>query len=143
MAAPILLVLGAGNDEFLSFAPHGAGRNMSRTALKRGFPDEESRRRAIEESTAGIDVRWFCGKPDLSETPMAYKNAEQVRAQIEQFGLATVVAGIQPLGCIMAGESKVPPWKRKEEELTPKQKRQLAHRAERRRIRQDLRGEEL
>jgi len=74
---------------------------------------------------------------------MAYKNAEQVRAQIEQFGLATVVAGIQPLGCIMAGESKVPPWKRKEEELTPKQKRQLAHRAERRRIRQDLRGEEL
>ena len=38
MAAPILMVLGKDNDEYLSFAPHGAGRNMSRTALKRLFP---------------------------------------------------------------------------------------------------------
>jgi RNA-splicing ligase RtcB len=141
MAAPILMVLGKDNDEFLSFAPHGAGRNISRTALKRKFPDPESRRRSIEASTEGIDVRWFCGGPDLGETPVAYKNAAQVRAQIERFGLAEVVAEIQPLGCIMAGDSGVSWRKRKEEELTPKQKRQIQHRAERRRTRRDLREE--
>lgn len=141
MAAPILMVLGKDNDEFLSFAPHGAGRNISRTALKRKFPDPEMRRRSIEASTEGLDVRWFCGGPDLSETPVAYKNAEQVKAQIEQFGLAEVVAEIEPRGCIMAGDSGVS-WRRlKEEELTPKQKRQMKHRAERRRTRQDLRDD--
>ncbi|HUF62598.1 MAG TPA: RtcB family protein [Verrucomicrobiales bacterium] len=142
MAAPILIVLGGNNDEFLSFAPHGAGRNVSRTALKRRFPDEASRLRTIAESTEGIDVRWFCGQPDLSETPVAYKDAEDVRAQIEQFGLAEVVAEIRPLGCIMAGEYEGPaPWMRREEELTPKQKRQMEHRAGRRRNRRELRGE--
>ena len=84
-------------------------------------------------------MRWFCGGPDLSGTPIAYKNAEQVKAQIEQFGLAEVVAEIQPLGCIMAGDSGVSWRKRKEEELTPKQKRQIQHRADRRKNRQDLR----
>src|SRR5690606_4011533 len=105
MAEPILLVLGADREEFLSFAPHGAGRNMSRTALKRKYPDEASRRAAIERGTDGIDVRWYCGQPDISETPVAYKDAESVRSQIREFGLAEIVAEIRPLGCIMAGDS--------------------------------------
>lgn len=142
MAEPILVVLGSDNEEFLSFAPHGAGRNLSRTALKRKFPGDESKLRAIEDGTRGIDVRWFCGGPDLSETPVAYKNADQVKDQIQRFGLADVVAEIQPLGCIMAGDTGPALWKkRKEEELTPKQKRQIQHRAERRRIKQELGGE--
>lgn len=141
MAEPILMVLGKDNDEFLSFAPHGAGRNVSRTAIKRQFPDAESRQRSIDASTEGIDVRWFCGGADLSETPVAYKNADQVKAQIEQFGLAEVVAEIQPLGCIMAGDSGINWRKKKEEELTPKQKRQIEHRADRRKNRQHLRDE--
>ena len=137
MAEPILLVLGADHDEFLSFAPHGAGRNVSRTALRKRFRDEAARRHAIESSTDGIDVRWFCGKPDLGETPIAYKNAESVKAQIARFGLAEIVTEIQPLGCLMAGD--VPkPWLSREQELTPKQLRQIQHRAERRRSRQDL-----
>ncbi len=139
MAEPILMVLGADQEEFLSFAPHGAGRNMSRTALRKQFRDEASRRHAIEKGTDGLDVRWFCGKPDLSETPVAYKNARSVKAQIAHFGLAEVVAEIRPLGCIMAGD--VPkPWLR-EKELTPKQIRQIAHRKERRRTRQQLSDE--
>ena len=140
MAEPILLVLGGDREEFLSFAPHGAGRNLSRTAMKRQFPDEASRRHAIERSTDGIDVRWFCGRPDLSETPLAYKNAAQVKAQIRDFGLAEVVAEIRPLGCIMAGDAGRS-WRNREEELTPKQKRQIEHRAERRRVHRDLRDE--
>ena len=51
--------------------------------MKRQFPDEAAKQRSIEESTEGIDVRWFCGGADLSETPIAYKNAEQVKEQIE------------------------------------------------------------
>ncbi len=138
MAEPILLVLGGDRDEFLSFAPHGAGRNLSRTALKRQFPDEASRRHEIERSTDGLDIRWYCGKPDLSETPVAYKDAASVKAQIREFGLAEVVAEIRPLGCIMAGDLPKP-WLSREEELSPKQKRQIQHRKERRRVNQEMR----
>lgn len=140
MAEPILLVLGSDQEEFLSFAPHGAGRNMSRTALKKSFPTEASRRHALEKGTDGIDVRWFCGNPDLSETPVAYKNAAAVRDQINHFGLAEVVAEISPLGCIMAGDLPKP-WLGREKEMTPKQKRQIQHRKERRKSRQQLQDE--
>ena len=134
MAEPILLVLGNDREEFLSFAPHGAGRNLSRTALKKQFRSADQRRHLIEHHTRNIDVRWFNGKPDLSETPIAYKNADQIKAQIREFDLATIVAEIKPLGCIMAGGNK----RRDEEELTPKQIRQIGHRKERRRVKQDL-----
>ena len=86
-----------------------------------------------------MDIRWYNGKADLSESPVAYKPAEQVKAQIKEFGLADVVAEITPLGCIMAGEGATPPWKR-EKELTPKQKRQIEHRADRRKTRQKYRN---
>ncbi|HEX2750870.1 MAG TPA: RtcB family protein [Verrucomicrobiales bacterium] len=145
MAAPILMVLGKDNAEYLSFAPHGAGRNLSRTALVRPYRDRDGqldeRRIAdtVKSATTGLDIRWFCGKPDLSESPMGYKPAAQVKAQIQQFGLADVVAEIQPLGCIMAGDAGPRPWQRLKEELTPKQKRQIEHRADRRTLKQHLR----
>lgn len=144
MGAPILVTLGRDNDEYLGFAPHGAGRNLSRTALKRaylgrdGFNDQARIDRIVDENTRGLDIRWFNGKADLSESPVAYKPAEQVKAQIEEFGLADVVAEIEPLGCIMAGDGGPAPWK-KEKELTPKQKRQIVHRSERRKNRQKFR----
>ena len=140
MAEPILIVLGKDNEEYLSFAPHGAGRNLSRTALRKQHPAADHRKNLIEHHTRNIDVRWFNGEPDLSETPIAYKNAEEIRQQIKHFRLADIVGEIQPLGCIMAGQSKTPPWKRDEEELTPKQKRQIQHRAERRTVKQNLRN---
>lgn len=138
MSEPILMVLGSDNEEFLSFAPHGAGRNVSRTKLMRRYPDAATRKNVLEHHTQGVDVRWFCGQPDLSESPVAYKNAAQVRAQIKHFGLAKVVAEIRPLGCIMAGNSGRSWREKKEEELTPKQKRQMKHRADRRGMKQDL-----
>jgi len=144
MAEPILIVLGKDNPDCLSFAPHGAGRNLSRTALKKRFyaetrsNDPKAIELAIDNATKGLDIRWYCGKPDLSESPIAYKNADQVKAQIEQFDLAEIVAEIQPLGCIMAGEDEIPWWKRKKERLTPKQKRQIEHRADRRTEKQQL-----
>lgn len=153
MAAPILVTLGRDNEEFLSFAPHGAGRNQSRTATMREFrksngdTDEKAVARAVAAATQGLDIRWYYGKPDLSESPVGYKPADQVRSQIERFGLADIAAEITPLGCIMAGDSGPAPWMRRKEELTPKQKRQMEHRADRRKDRQKIRkwedGEEL
>lgn len=143
MSAPILLVLGKDNDEFLSFAPHGAGRNLSRKASLRPFLNAEGRLETkvldqkVAEQTQDISVRWWHGKADLSETPLAYKPAAQVKEQIAIFGLAEVVAEIRPLGCIMAGDAGPRPWER-EKDLTPKQKRQIEHRADRRKTRQQL-----
>jgi tRNA-splicing ligase RtcB len=139
MAEPVLIVLGGDNADFLSFAPHGAGRNLSRTALRRQFHDESHRQETIRRTTQGLDIRWFCGKPDLSETPVAYKNAGRIREQIARFGLARIIGEIQPLGCIMAGATTS--WRAREDELTPKQIRQIAHRSERRRVKQDLSDE--
>ena len=112
MASPILLTLGRDREEFCSFSPHGAGRNISRTALLKevglhGLPPDQyliRSRELLERQTEGLDIRFFFDRPDVSETPMAYKPAEQVRAQIERFGLCEIIAEIQPLGCIMAGD---------------------------------------
>ena len=138
MAAPILVTLGRDNDDYLSFCPHGAGRNRSRTATMKRFRDPAAAAAAIAEGTRGIEARWFYGKPDLTETPIGYKPAEQVRAQIEKFALADIVAEIAPLGSLMAGDSGPAPWKRRDEILSPKQLRQIEHRATRRKTRQQL-----
>mgnify|MGYP003346008293 CR=1 FL=1 len=47
-------------------------------------------------------MRFFYDRPDVSESPIAYKSADQVRAQIERFGLADVIGLIMPKGSIMA-----------------------------------------
>jgi len=66
-----------------------------------------------------------------------------VREQIEKFELADVVAEVTPLGCIMAGDAGARPWERKDH-LSPKQKRQIEHRAEGRKSRHSMRNwEEL
>jgi tRNA-splicing ligase RtcB (3'-phosphate/5'-hydroxy nucleic acid ligase) len=120
MAEPILLTLGRDKKEFASFSPHGAGRNKSRTALLKelglhGLPEAQflkQSRVAMDKQTSGLDVRFFFDRPDVSESPIAYKNANQVRAQIEHFGLADVVGLIQPKGSIMAGDYDKP-WMKK------------------------------
>ena len=118
MAREILLVLGADNADYLSFCPHGAGRNLSRTAMLRPYKDADGEieparvKEVLASVTEGLDVRWFNGAPDLSESPLGYKDATKVKAQIARFGLATVVGEIQPRGCIMAGEAPEPHWQR-------------------------------
>src|SRR5262249_32913162 len=101
------------------FAPHGAGRNFSRTAyLKRHAGRTEEQ--VAAEQTTGIDARFFCGVPDLSELPGAYKNAAAVRAQIAQFGLAEIVDTIEQIGCSMAGDwQRDAPWRRKRQGRKP------------------------
>jgi tRNA-splicing ligase RtcB (3'-phosphate/5'-hydroxy nucleic acid ligase) len=104
MAEPVLILKHRDNKQALGFAPHGAGRNMGRKAfLRENQP----------EMPAGIDARFYCGKPDLSELPQAYKNAASVRSQIATYGLGEVVDEVMPYGSIMAGDWEAnAPWRK-------------------------------
>lgn len=105
MAEPILLARHRDHAGSLGFAPHGAGRNMSRSAYMR---------ENTPSLPEGIDVRFFCGRVDLSELPGAYKNAASVRAQIAKYDLAKVYDTVEPYGSIMAGDWEADaPWRKK------------------------------
>ena len=112
MSEPVLIVEGKTTTANLGFAPHGAGRNVSRTQhrkSKAGTFEE-----IFEEETKGLDVRFFSNEIDITELPSAYKNAKTVRNQMEEFGLGEVIDEVMPYGCIMAGDwQKNAPWKRK------------------------------
>lgn len=135
MAQPVLLIEGERNAQNLGFAPHGAGRNMSRTKHrkmvatdffmpgttieKQDLYSEIMTHEVFLRETQGIDARFFSGEIDITELPSAYKNAESVRTQMEAMGLARVVDEIQPFGCIMAGDwEKNAPWRKNKRSLT-------------------------
>lgn len=113
MSEPVLVVKGKTSDNNLGFAPHGAGRNVSRSQHRKSNLD-----RTIEEifatETNGLDVRFYSKNIDITELPSAYKNAENVQNQMEEFGLGKVVDKILPYGCIMAGDwQKDAPWRKR------------------------------
>lgn len=113
MAEPVLLIRGAVSDRNLGFAPHGAGRNLSRTAHKRAQAGR-TEAEIFADETRGLDVRFFSGNTDISELPSAYKPAATVRAQMAAFELAEVVDEIRPYGSIMAGDwERDAPWRKK------------------------------
>jgi len=111
MSEPVLIVTGKTTANNLGFAPHGAGRNMSRTQHKKTkteFTNEE----VFALETEGLDVRFYSNEIDVSELPSAYKSAGNVRAQMEEFGLGEVIDEVMPYGCIMAGDfQKNAPWR--------------------------------
>ncbi|MEO0472805.1 MAG: RtcB family protein [Bacteroidota bacterium] len=111
MREPVLIVKGKTTESNLGFAPHGAGRNVSRSQHKRSKADR-SQEEIFAEETEGIDVRFFSGNIDISELPSAYKNAQTVQKQMKEFRLGEVVDEILPYGCIMAGDwEKDAPWR--------------------------------
>jgi tRNA-splicing ligase RtcB len=120
MAEPILIVEGDTTANNLGFAPHGAGRNLSRTRHKYSKADK-TREEWFAEETQGIDARFFFHEIDISELPSAYKNAAEVKRQISEFKLARTVDEIRPYGCIMAGDwEKHAPWRVKKQEKAAK-----------------------
>ncbi len=106
MGSSSYIVKGKGNPESFMSCSHGAGRNMSRTAACAKFTVEECNR-AME----GIVFdRWNKLKKrnrkkqiqknllDLSETPLAYKNIDEViQAEID---LIEPVVKLSPLGVV-------------------------------------------
>ncbi|MDO4229344.1 MAG: RtcB family protein [Capnocytophaga sp.] len=112
MAEPVLIVKGTTNERNIGFAPHGAGRNFSRGEHRRSKA-HQTIEEVFAEETAGLDVRFFSGEIDISELPSAYKNAENVRKQIAEYGLCEIVDEVLPYGCIMAGDvEKNAPWRK-------------------------------
>lgn len=113
MAEPVLIVEGETNENNLGFAPHGAGRNVSRTQHKRSN-EHMTIEELFRKETEGLDVRFFSNNIDISELPSAYKNAANVRTQMQEFHLGKVIDEVIPYGSIMAGDFGVnAPWRRK------------------------------
>jgi tRNA-splicing ligase RtcB len=113
MREPVLIVKGATTATNLGFAPHGAGRNVSRSAHIRS-QGGRSVDAIFAEETAGLDVRFYAKHIDISELPSAYKDAQSVQKQMREFGLGEVVDEIEPYGCIMAGDWQADaPWRKK------------------------------
>lgn len=111
MSEPVLIVRGKTTANNLGFAPHGAGRNISRGRHKKNKADKTFEQLFTEE-TQGLDVRFFSNNIDISELPSAYKNAGMVKRQMQEFGLGEVLDEIMPYGCIMAGDWEIDaPWK--------------------------------
>ncbi|WP_173427053.1 RtcB family protein [Kordia jejudonensis] len=112
MSEPVLIVEGNTTASNLGFAPHGAGRNVSRTQHRKSKTG--TIQDIFNEETKGLDVRFFSKEIDITELPSAYKNAATVRNQMEHFGLGKIIDEVMPYGCIMAGDvGKNAPWKRR------------------------------
>lgn len=110
MSEPVLIVEGKTTENNLGFAPHGAGRNVSRTQHRKSKTGTVNE--IFEKETKGLDIRFFSNEIDITELPSAYKNAATVRNQMEDFGLGKVIDEVLPYGCIMAGNwQKNAPWK--------------------------------
>ncbi|OQP45264.1 RNA-splicing ligase RtcB [Niastella yeongjuensis] len=113
MSMPVLIVKGQTTESNLGFAPHGAGRNVSRKAHKRTKAGKTIEQ-VFAEETQGLDIRFFSNNIDVSELPSAYKDAHSVKRQMQEFGLGEVVDEIMPYGCIMAGDWEIDaPWRKK------------------------------
>lgn len=111
MREPILIVKGQSTNSNLGFAPHGAGRNISRSQHKKNHA-HKTIAQIFKEETKGLDIRFYSKHIDISELPSAYKNAQLLKQQMKEFNLGEIVEEILPYGCIMAGDWQVDaPWK--------------------------------
>jgi tRNA-splicing ligase RtcB len=76
---------------------HGAGRLLSRTAVRKGR-DARTEQHKLEER--GILVRSETRDGLLEELPEAYKNVDEVIEVVHNAGLARKVARLRPMGVI-------------------------------------------
>lgn len=91
MGARSYIVRGKGNAESFCFSAHGAGRRMSRTAVKKHFTEAD-----LEAQTAGVIGRKDKGV--LDEIPGAYKDIDQVMAN--QRDLTEIVYPLKQVVCV-------------------------------------------
>ena len=84
-----LICIGKGNEDWNCSAPHGAGRLFSRNTAKTTFTVEQ-----FKESMQGI-FSTCVGDSTLDESPMAYKNMDDIVNNITP--TATIVKVIKPL----------------------------------------------
>jgi tRNA-splicing ligase RtcB (3'-phosphate/5'-hydroxy nucleic acid ligase) len=85
-----------GGEAFWSTC-HGAGRRMSRHQALRQVHAPQLR---ADLARAGVEVRADSDRGLAEETPVAYKDVDEVVATCEQAGLARRVARLRPVGVI-------------------------------------------
>ena len=76
---------------------HGAGRRMSRTAVRKTV-DGGTLRRELE--AGGIVVRALSARGLAEEAPQAYKDVDRVVEIVERAGLAARVVRLRPIGVV-------------------------------------------
>jgi tRNA-splicing ligase RtcB len=76
---------------------HGAGRRMSRTAVRKQVEGASLRKRLESQ---GIAVRAPSARGLAEEAPEAYKDVERVVAIVERANLAARVARLRPIGVL-------------------------------------------
>ena len=91
-----LICVGKGNEDWNYSAPHGAGRLMSRSAAFERLTMEE-----YEKQMEGIYTTCV-NTATLDESPMAYKNMDEIVANIEP--TAEIIAHIKPIYNFKAAE---------------------------------------
>ena len=84
-------------DESFGSVCHGAGRLMSRTAVRKGKNLQQERRK-LEEN--GVLVRSESRDGILEELPEAYKDVDEVIEVVHNAGLAKRVARLRPMAVI-------------------------------------------
>jgi tRNA-splicing ligase RtcB len=84
-------------EETFGSVCHGAGRLLSRTAVRKG-KDAREEQRKLEAN--GILVRSESRDGILEELPQAYKNVDEVIEVVHRAGLAKKVARLRPMGVI-------------------------------------------
>lgn len=116
---PIAIIRGSTTATNLGFAPHGAGRFVSRNRHRRErLQGNATELEILQEETHGIDMRFYCGKIDITELPSAYKPASAIISAMERFGLAEVTDRIDPYGSIMAGDwEQDAPWRKSRQKV--------------------------
>ncbi|HSC02753.1 MAG TPA: RtcB family protein [Solirubrobacteraceae bacterium] len=96
-ASYVLAGRAAAMDRSFGTTCHGAGRQMSRTAVRKLIDGGELRRR-LEAS--GIVVRALSARGLAEEAPEAYKDVDRVVEIVERAGLAARVARLRPVGVV-------------------------------------------
>lgn len=91
-----LLCIGKGNEDWNCSAPHGAGRLMSRAVAFASLTMEEYQAQMSGIYTTCVNAA------TLDESPMAYKNMDEIVANIEP--TAEIVAQIRPIYNFKAAE---------------------------------------
>jgi tRNA-splicing ligase RtcB (3'-phosphate/5'-hydroxy nucleic acid ligase) len=93
MGSPSYLLLGLGNEQFLSSASHGAGRAKSRFSMsRRGASWDEA-----SLGLTGVDCVTLRAERRIEEAPAAYKPIQPVIDAQVRAGMVKVVARLQPI----------------------------------------------
>jgi tRNA-splicing ligase RtcB len=87
----------AAMDRSFGTTCHGAGRRMSRTAVRKAIDPGQLRRRL---EAAGIVVRALSARGLAEEAPEAYKDVDRVVEIVERAGLAARVVRLRPIGVV-------------------------------------------